>query len=182
MNSIELPADAELPSRHPKAPAPGTELPVHYQRCFGCGDVDAGLHLKIRAGEGLTVTGLFQVTEHHQGAPGLAHGGLLAAAFDETLGSLNWLLHTTTVTGRLETDFRRPVPVDSTLHILAKVDGLAGRKLYVSAEGRLNAVDGPLALTARGLFVKVGIEHFVKHGRPQDIAEAVDERGFEVNP
>ena len=65
--------------------------------------------MSITAGEGLTVSGDFTVTEHLQGAPGLAHGGLLTAAIDEILGSLNWLLAGPAVTGRLECDFRRPV-------------------------------------------------------------------------
>lgn len=131
----------------------------------------------------------FVVTEGHQGAPGLAHGGLLAAAFDETLGSLAALLRLPAVTGKLETDFRRPVPVDSTLHITATVDGIAGRKIYESAEGRLDAPDGPLAVQARALFVVVGMEHFIKHGRPDQIhavfgrlEQAEAARKFEINP
>ena len=176
MKNVELPEGTVLPPRHPDAPAPGEELPVHYSRCFGCGDDKSGLHLRMRAGEGLTVHGEFQVTEHHQGAPGLAHGGLLACAFDETLGMLGMLTHITAVTGHLETDFRRPVPVDSTLHIAAQVDGVLGRKIYTSAVGRLNADDGPVALTARGLFIQVGLEHFTTHGRGLEV------RDYEVNP
>lgn len=185
MNKLALPADAVLPERHPNAPEPGSVIPMHYQRCFGCGEGEpGGLHLRVRAGDGLTVVGEFEVTEHHQGAPGLAHGGLLACAFDETLGALSWLTQMTAVTGRLETDFLRPVPVDSTLHIRAEVEGVAGRKLYASAVGRLNALDGPVAVKARSLFVVVGLEHFIKHGRAEDIAAVTqhDRRGFEVNP
>ncbi|MEY2823137.1 MAG: hypothetical protein RLZZ485_773 [Actinomycetota bacterium] len=36
----------------------------------------------------MNLTGQFVVTDQHQGAPGLAHGGLLALAFDEALGKL----------------------------------------------------------------------------------------------
>lgn len=176
MNKLELPEGATLPPRHPDAPAPGEELPVHYSKCFGCGDIESGLHLRIQAGDGLTVHGRFHVTEHHQGAPGLAHGGILTCAFDETLGMLGMLTHITAVTGRLETDFRRPVPVDSVLHIRAQVDGVLGRRIYTSAVGRLNGDDGPVALTAQGLFIEVGLEHFTKHGRGLEV------RDFEVNP
>ena len=106
------PPDAVLPMRAPHAPPPGATIPSHYRWCFGCGtEHPTGLHMRITAGEGLTVVGDFLVTEHHQGAPGLAHGGLLTAAVDEILGSLNWLLAGPAVTGRLECDFRRPVPV-----------------------------------------------------------------------
>ena len=184
------PVEVELPDRHPDAPEPGNKLGPHYAYCFGCGDeVEHGLHLQTEAGEGQTILAQFIVTEAHQGAPGLAHGGLLACAFDEALGStVGQLLRRPAVTGRLETDFLRPVPVGSTLYIVGKLDGLAGRKVYASAEGRLNAPDGPVALRARALFVVVDFSHFVEHGRAEDLrAVAKDpgllrERRFDINP
>lgn len=184
------PADAVLPERNPNAPAPGQPIPSHYTRCFVCGDDhDAGLRLEVVAGEGLSLTGTFTVSEHHQGAPGLAHGGLLTAAFDDALGSLNWLLSAPAVTGRLETDFRRPVPVGSTLHIRAEVVGVKGRKVFTKAVGRLGSADGPVALTAAALFIQVPIEHFTSNGRPEDVAKAREDRAvrrsvenLEVNP
>ena len=183
-------ADVSLPPRHPDAPAPGTQIPSHYAFCFGCGvDHSTGLHLQVTAGAGLTLTAQFTVTEHHQGAPGLAHGGLLSAAFDESMGALNWLIRVPAVTGRLEIDFRRPVPVDRTLTITAKVKGRSGRKLFTTAEGRLDSPDGPLAVTAAATFIAVGLEHFRSHGRPEDVAKAIANaktgavaREFEVNP
>jgi len=184
------PPDAVLPERNPNAPAPGQPIPSHYTRCFVCGDShDAGLKLDVVAGEGLSLTGTFTVSEHHQGAPGLAHGGLLTAAFDDALGSLNWLLSAPAVTGRLETDFRRPVPVGSTLHIHAEVVGVKGRKVFTKAVGRLGAPDGPVALTAAALFIQVPIEHFTSNGRPEDVEKAREDRAvrrsvanLEVNP
>jgi acyl-coenzyme A thioesterase PaaI-like protein len=170
LSRTDLPPQAVLPERHPDAPAPGAELPAHYVRCFGCGSGEThGLHMRVVAGEGLTLHATFEVTDHHQGAPGLAHGGLLACAFDEALGMLGHLTRRSQVTGRLETDFRRPVPVGSTLFIEARMDGVVGRKSYVSAVGRLGAADGPVAVRARALFVEVGLEHFVTHARPADI-------------
>ncbi len=172
------PDDAELPEPHPKAPPPGTQLPPHYAHCYACGDVHpAGLHLRVRVGEGLVVDGEFTVTDQHQGAPGLAHGGLLATAFDETLGYLNWLVGRPSVTGRLEVDYVRPVPVGSTLRIHAEVVGMAGRKLYTRAVGSL---DGTEAVRARGLFVQVDLSHFSKHGSP-DAEQAIRKRIDEWN-
>lgn len=184
------PVDAVLPVRHPEAPVPGTLLGSHYAHCFGCGPQhSSGLQLDVRAGEGLDVTAEFTVRPVHQGAPGLAHGGLLTTAMDETLGSLSWLLHLASVTGRLEADFVRPVPVDSLLHIRAWVTGVHGRKLYSAGEGRIGGPDGPVAIRAAALFVQVKLEHFTTHGRPEDIKAALDDpdqfkraRAFEVNP
>lgn len=184
------PPGAAAPVRHPEAPAPGELLGAHYDQCFGCGESQPhGLHLATRAGEGVSVTAEFTVQTAHQGAPGLAHGGVLAAALDETLGSLSWLLRVIAVTGRLESDFVRPVPVGSTLYLAARCDGVAGRKIYSSAEGRIGGPDGPVAVRADALFVEVRLDHFTSNGRPEEIKAAMADpdqvkvvRAFEVNP
>ncbi|HEV2778420.1 MAG TPA: PaaI family thioesterase [Actinophytocola sp.] len=184
------PVATEPAPTHPEVPPPGTTLPQHYAYCFGCGDEqEHGLHLRTTIGEGHTILGRFTVTEAHQGAPGLAHGGLLACAFDEALGSaVGHLLRRPAVTGRLETDFRRPVPVGSTLYIAARLDGIAGRKIYTSANGRLDDPEGPLALRARALFVTVDFSHFTTHGRKQDLEAVardpslVRRRRYDINP
>ncbi|MEV7321440.1 PaaI family thioesterase [Streptomyces sp. NPDC093970] len=188
--ALQPPASARKPVRHPDAPAPGALIGAHYEQCFGCGHEQAhGLHLEVRAGEGVSLTAEFTVRAAHQGAPGLAHGGVLASALDETLGSLNWLLRKIAVTGRLETDFVRPVPVGSTLHVSAEVAAVAGRKIYSTATGRLDGPDGPVAVRAEALFVEVPVEHFVDHGREEEIKAAMNDpdrtrrsRAFEVNP
>jgi len=160
--SASPPPGTPLPERHPAAPAPGTDLPPHYQHCYGCGtEHPNGLHLRVRVGDGLRVDGTFTVGSEHQGAAGLAHGGLLATAFDETLGYLMWLIGQPAVTGRLEIDYRRPVPVGSTLRIEAQVTGATGRKIWTQAVGQ---IDGQVAVEARGLFVVVAFEHFTTHG------------------
>lgn len=170
-----LPADALAPSRSRHAPAPGTVLPAHYSDCYACGNAqEAGLHLVATAGEGVSITAELLVTDRHQGAPGLAHGGLIATAFDEALGFLLWLLAAPAVTAKLETQFRAPVPVGRRLHISARCTGVAGRKVYAYAEGRLDALDGPLVAEAAGLFVVVGLEHFTRYASPVRVS-GVDE-------
>jgi len=134
------------------------------------------MHLQITARAGLAVTGRFTVTEHHQGAPGLAHGGILATALDEILGSLSWLLDGPIVTGRLEVDYRRPVPVGRDLHIDAEVVGVKGRKVFTRAVGRLDDPDGPLAVTAAALLIVVPLQHFVDNGTAEHVRQAVADR------
>nr|WP_243274632.1 PaaI family thioesterase [Streptomyces albus] len=188
--SLVPPPDAVAPVRHPDAPAPGTPLGAHYDLCFGCGGGQPhGLHLVARAGEGVSVTAEFTVKPAHQGAPGLAHGGVLTSALDETLGSVNWLMHVIAVTGRLETDFLRPVPVDTVLHLDARVTAVHGRKIYSTATGRIGGPDGPVAVRADAVFIEVKVEHFIENGRQEEIRAAMDDpdqvrraRAFEVNP
>ncbi|MEU9187616.1 PaaI family thioesterase [Streptomyces sp. NPDC048484] len=189
-SALRPPADAVAPVRHPDAPAPGELLGAHYDQCFGCGGGQPhGLHLEARAADGVRITAEFTVKPAHQGAPGLAHGGVLASALDETLGSLNWLLRTIAVTGRLEADFVRPVPVGSVLYLEAEATAVAGRKIYSSATGRLGGPDGPVAVRADALFIEVKVDHFVDNGRQEEIRAAMDDpdqvrraRAFEVNP
>ena len=169
--STTPPAGSIIPERHPQSPKSGSELPSHFKHCFGCGDLHpTGLHLKARVGDKLDITAQFTVTENHQGAPGLAHGGLLSLAFDEALGKLMWLLRAPAVTARLETDFLLPVPIGSTLFISARITGQLGRKVYSEAEGRLNAADGPLALRASSLFIIVPMKHFLENAPAEYLA------------
>ena len=178
------------PRRHPDAPAPGTPLPCHFHLCYGCGEHPLGLRMQLFAGAGVAVEGKFVVTEHHQGAPGLAHGGLLAASMDELLGSLNWLLMAPAVTAKLEVDFCRPVPVGTELGLRAEVTGTHGRKIFATGEARFEGGTGDVAFRGAGLFVQVPPEHFTRHGREEDVAAAKEVRAdggvgqpwLEVNP
>jgi uncharacterized protein (TIGR00369 family) len=175
--SLTPPPDAAAPVPSSRAPAPGSVLPPHYASCFGCGDEHpTGLHLSVTVAEGVAVDAVFRVREAHQGAPGLAHGGVLATAADEALGFLNWLLARPAVTARLEVDYVRPVPVGSDLHLRAECVAVDGRKAYVRCEGRLDDADGTVALRAMGLFLQVPVEHFRRHagGRAPDS----DERSY----
>jgi uncharacterized protein (TIGR00369 family) len=186
--ALKPPEGARAPVRHLDAPAPGAVLGAHYEGCFGCGQAH-GLGLEPRAGDDVSVTAEFTVRSGHQGAPGLAHGGVLASALDEALGSLNWLQRVIAVTGRLETDFLRPVPVGTVLHLDARVTAVHGRKIYSTATGRIGGPDGPVAVRADALFIEVKVDHFIKNGRSEEIDAALADpdqvkvaRAFEVNP
>ena len=117
------------------------------------------------AGSGMRVVGSFTVTEHHQGAPGLAHGGVIAAAMDEAMGFLLWLLQTLAVTVRLEVDYRRPVPVGATLELDGEVERTEGRKIYARMTG---TVDGTVAVEAHAIFLRVKVHHFTPFAKEAD--------------
>jgi acyl-coenzyme A thioesterase PaaI-like protein len=155
------------------APKIGSRIPSHFGHCFGCGDLHpTGLHLLAHAGEAANLTAEFTATENHQGAPGLAHGGILSLAFDEALGKLMWLIRSPAVTARLEIDFLLPVPIGSTIHITAEITGQVNRKVYCSAQGRLDSAEGPLAVKASALYVVVSMNHFMTNA-PKEYLEFV---------
>lgn len=185
------PEGAQIPPRHSKAPESGSRIPSHFGHCFGCGELHpTGLHLVAHVGQGQDITAVFTVTQNHQGAPGLAHGGLLSLAFDEALGKLMWLIRSPAVTARLETDFVLPVPMGTELHISAQITGQVNRKVYTSAVGRLGSADGPIAVRASALFIIVPMKHFmdnapkayIEHVTAHPELLAFVDPDFEINP
>lgn len=189
--STTAPEGAIIPERHPEAPSVNSKIPSHFAQCFGCGEKHpTGLHLVAYAREGLVIDAEFTVTENHQGAPGLAHGGLLSLAFDEALGKLMWLLRAPAVTARLETDFLKPVPIGTRLHITARITGQVNRKVYSEAEGRIGGPDGEIAVRAASLFVIVPMKHFLENAPAEyletmrknpELLSFVDPE-FDINP
>ncbi len=137
--------------------APGA-LPPHHPGCYGCGpDAPQGLHLVVtRVGDEIRTSYAFE--PRHAGAPGIAHGGLVAALLDDVCGFALFVIRAPAVTRRLEVDYRKPVLIGTTYDVVARVDSFEGRKLWVDAEGR--DPTGELAFSARGLFIVVGPEHF----------------------
>lgn len=143
------------------APFPvGSPLPPHQPNCFGCGPRNpAGLHLRCMVTEE-GVAGSFRLEEHHEGGPGIAHGGVVAAVLDDLLGYLLYRLGHPMVTARLEIDYRLPVPLLVDVAATARIVSVEGRKVWT--EGELRAPGGPVYAQARGLFVRVPPEHFTR--------------------
>lgn len=156
-----LPTDIEPLARDPKATPPGERIGLHHSMCYGCGDeAPVGLRIDVTAGEGLTVTATMQVVDWMQGGPGVIHGGVLSAAFDEVMGTSPLLLRTPVVTGHLAIDYARPIPLGSTLNFTGEVLGGRGRKIYTRAYAYLDDPDHPVA-GAHALFIAIDLEkHF----------------------
>jgi acyl-coenzyme A thioesterase PaaI-like protein len=98
----------------------------------------------------------------HEGAPGLLHGGLLAAAFDEVLGMATCFAGSPGMTRELTVRYERPTPIHTELHFVGRCDRVEGRKLHVSSEVEANGVR---TATAHGLFIQVGDEKFAELAR-----------------
>ncbi|GAY10297.1 PaaI family thioesterase [Pseudonocardia sp. N23] len=182
MPEATITTPAARPVAHPDAPVPGRHLGEHHEYCFACGHSVDGLRLDIVAAEDLSLTCAFEITDAHQGAPGLAHGGIVAAAFDEMMGALQSFFQEPAVTASLTTQYRKPIPVGTVLYMRSRVESREGRKLRLTCEGRLDAPDGPLAAEGEGLFLVVPRKHF-EAGRRQEVVAARSETGRrEVGP
>jgi len=92
-----------------------------------------------------------------EGAPGRAHGGIVAAAFDDVTGFVIGKLQEPAFTGELTVRYLAPVPVDESLEIRARLDGRERRKLFISAEMRTGE---KVIATCRAIYITVDASRF----------------------
>ncbi|OIJ93029.1 hypothetical protein BIV25_26025 [Streptomyces sp. MUSC 14] len=134
-------------------------LPDH-PSCFGCGPAPGlGLHPVEEDERGIVAE--LTLGQLHQGAPGIAHGGIVAAVLDEATSLAVWrALNRPNVTGRLEVQFLAPVPLGELLRVRAHCTAVAGRKAYATADLYVGGADGPVAASAAAVYIAVPAQHF----------------------
>jgi acyl-coenzyme A thioesterase PaaI-like protein len=99
-------------------------------------------------GEG--ATGRVTFGPSYEGAPGCVHGGLIAAAFDQTFGFLNVCKKVGAMTASLTVRYRRPTPISKPLTIVSRTEKVDGKKRWVSAK---MFAAGEVTAEAEGLFI-----------------------------
>jgi acyl-coenzyme A thioesterase PaaI-like protein len=99
-----------------------------------------------------------------EGAPGRAHGGIVAAAFDDVTGFVIGQLHEPSFTGELTVRYIAPVPVETPLEMRARLVGRERRKLFI--EGDLRAGD-TLVATCKAIYIKVDPSMFAGFPDPR---------------
>jgi acyl-coenzyme A thioesterase PaaI-like protein len=119
------------------------------------------LELAVDEAAGI-VRGTVTFSRAYQGAPGIVHGGFVAAILDELLGLATVFSGGPGMTGRLEVRYRRPTPTEVPLTLEGRLDRVAGRRLHVS--GEVNA-QGECCAQAEGLFIAVDGEKFDEFNR-----------------
>ncbi|WP_433661218.1 PaaI family thioesterase [Nocardia sp. CA-128927] len=135
---------------------------AHGDQCFGCGPGNrAGVAMVSTLVDGRLV-GTCTFDEKHQGAPGLAHGGVVAAVLDEASGSVPTRSGIPAVTAKLTVNYVKPAPLHRQMTVSAHVDRREGaRKLHIYARLEL---DGELIAESDALFIVVSPDHFRVHG------------------
>jgi acyl-coenzyme A thioesterase PaaI-like protein len=99
-----------------------------------------------------------------EGAPGRAHGGIVAAAFDDVTGFVIGMIHEPAYTGELTVRYVAPVPVDETLVMRARLDGRERRKLFISAEAHAG---DQLVATCHAIYITVDPSRFAGAPEPR---------------
>lgn len=147
----------------------GQRLPPHSPDCAGCGpDNPTGLHLHVvRTATGVEAVHSF--SNSHVGAPGIAHGGAVALAFDDLFGFALYTVGSLAVTRSLTTEYLAPFRLHRPYTFRAQVAERQGRRLLLHADAWDDA--GRKAGSASATFVVVGPRHFATSAEPDPARE-----------
>jgi acyl-coenzyme A thioesterase PaaI-like protein len=107
----------------------------------------------------------------YEGPPGCVHGGYIAAAFDEVLGSTQSLSGSPGMTGRLTVHYRSPTPLATELRFEGRLERVEGRKIFTRGELRAGDV---LCAEAEGLFISIDLMKFARMKAERDRGPADD--------
>jgi len=137
--------------------------------CYGCGPANAqGLHVRSFV-DGDTLVADWVPAPHHEAFPGMVNGGIIGTILD---CHCNWaaawhlmrqggLDHPPcTVTAQYTIEMKRPTPISTSLHLVARV--VEARDDRCTVEGTLEA-GGRVTATCRGVFVAVKPGHPAYH-------------------
>lgn len=115
--------------------------------CFACGlENPAGLHLHFYDNGQDEVTSDFVIADRHQGYPGIAQGGIVAAILDEVGGRTVMIGDPLRffMTMKLAIKYRQPVPVGVPLRAVGRLLTIQSSRATAQAEIR-NAAGRVLA-------------------------------------
>ena len=93
-----------------------------------------------------------------EGAPNRAHGGVVAAVFDDLMGFVLTIHESPAYTAELTVRYRRPTPVGEEIEFRARLADRKGRRLHIQAEATDS--EGTKIATAEGLFITIPREGF----------------------
>lgn len=122
--------------------------------CFVCGRENPhGLRVDF-FDDGQLVWTELTPADHHQGWPGVLHGGIVSAVLDETIGRVAFLHDRWVQTARLELRFHKPAPLGQRLVAIGELTRDARRLMEM--RGQLFAAEGnELLAEASGTFVRL---------------------------
>lgn len=94
-----------------------------------------------------------------EGAPGRAHGGVIAALLDETMGVVHVLNGALAYTAQLDIKYIAPTPIGESIIARAWLSRREGRKLYIEASLHAGGVE---LASATALFIAIDPTAFLQ--------------------
>jgi uncharacterized protein (TIGR00369 family) len=106
----------------------------------------------------------FTATDVHQSYPGRVHGGAISAILDETIGRAIQIASPEVfgVTLELNVRFRKPVPLNEPLRVIAEITKRANR--LFTGEGKLLLADGSVAAEATARYYQMKTDSIAEEG------------------
>lgn len=157
---------ADLLAENAGPTPPDGDVMDHFAACPVTGQANPmGLAITVRrvGDAAVTTTALGPATE---GMPGIAHGGVVAAIFDDLMGFvLTKLSGLTGVTASITVSYRAPVPIGVEVEFRSWLAGHDGRKLSIESTAH-EVESGRLLTEATGLFIEVPIDVLAGNGSP----------------
>lgn len=126
--------------------------------CFVCGaDNKLGFQSMFYETEKNELICLVYSKFEYQSYPQRLHGGISATLLDETMGRAILIYDPDTwgVTVDMQTRFLKPVPLEQTLRVIARITD--NRRIF-EAEGEILLEDGTKAVTAKGRYLKMPVQ------------------------
>lgn len=146
-------------SRRPARPeAPPVDPRLHeatqssqHGGCHVCGESNpSGLQLRFAPADEGGVTARFTGHRHHEGYPGLLHGGIICALVDGAMTNCLFARGVTAVTAELTVRYLEGVPIGREVEVVAGCLRARGHLFVLQAEIRR---DGRAVVRATGKFM-----------------------------
>jgi len=120
--------------------------------CFGCSPTNEfGLQLRFRR-DGTRVFSAYRIPDRFHGAPGIAHGGIVAAILDEvSCAAAFFVADRFVVTGELAIRYEAPVPVGFPIELEAEITSRAHAR-YAEITAFIRRGDARLARSTGKFF------------------------------
>lgn len=126
------------------------------KNCFVCGvENDLGLKTKFYETSSEEIIAVFTPNDKLQSYPNILHGGISATILDETIGRalmIKYGADSFGVTVELNLRYKKPVPLNQELKVVARVTSDRGR--LFEGSGELILPNGDVAVTAKGKYMK----------------------------